>query len=108
MLFAPSRYEPCGLIQMYSLKYGTIPIVRDTGGLSDTIEEFDPAKGKGNGLMFGPYEVGGLIGAVERALALFRHKERWAILMNNAMAADFSWDRSARAYCNLYQKLVRS
>jgi len=108
MFLIPSRYEPCGLTQMYSLKYGTIPIVRDTGGLRDTIEEFDPAKGTGNGLMFGPYEVEDLIGAVERALALFHHKKRWAILMNNAMAADFSWDRSARAYRDLYQKLVRS
>lgn len=108
MFLVPSRYEPCGLTQMYSLRYGTVPIVRDTGGLSDTIEEFDQTKGTGNGLIFGPYEVGGLLDAAERALALFCHKEHWAILMNNAMAADFSWDRSARAYHDLYQRLLRS
>jgi starch synthase len=107
MFVMPSRYEPSGLTQIYSLRYGTIPIVRATGGLKDTIEELDPKTGKGNGFTFGPHEVGALLEAVDRALALLRRKEEWATLLNNAMTADFSWDRSALAYVVLYQKLVR-
>jgi starch synthase len=106
MLLLPSRYEPSGLTQIYALKYGTIPVVRATGGLKDTIEEFDSKTGKGNGFVFVPYEVQPLLDAVDRALAAFRNKKAWATLMQNAMAADFSWDRSARAYIELYKKLT--
>ena len=102
----PSRYEPGGLTQIYSLKYGTIPVVRATGGLKNTIEEFDPKTGTGNGFVFGPYEVRALLEAVDRALSLLSQKEEWATLIKNAMAADFSWERSARAYLDLYQKLM--
>jgi len=108
LFLMPSRYEPGGLAQLYSLRYGTIPIVRATGGLKDTIQEFNPKTGKGNGIVFGPYEVRDLLEAVDRALALFYRKEEWATLMKNVMTADFSWDRSARAYLDLYQKLVGS
>jgi len=108
MFLMPSRYEPGGLTQLYSLRYGTIPVVRATGGLRDTVEEFDPKTGRGNGFVFGAYEVLDLLGAVERALALFCRKEEWTTLMENAMSADFSWERSARAYLDLYQKLVGS
>ena len=108
MFLMPSRYEPGGLTQLYSLRYGTLPVVRTTGGLRDTVEEFDPKTGRGNGFVFGAYEVLDLLGAVERALALFCRKEEWTTLMKNAMAADFSWERSARAYLDLYQKLVGS
>jgi len=103
----PSRYEPGGLTQIYSLKYGTIPVVRATGGLKNTIEEFDPKTGTGNGFVFGPYEVRALLEVVDRALSLLSQKEEWATLMKNAMAADFSWERSAQAYLDLYQKLMR-
>jgi starch synthase len=106
MLLLPSRYEPSGLTQIYGLKYGTVPVVRATGGLKDTIEEFDPKTGKGNGFVFVPYEVQPLLDAVDRALAAFRDKKAWAALMQNAMAADFSWDRSAQTYLELYKKLV--
>jgi len=107
LFLMPSRYEPSGLTQLYSLKYGTIPVVRATGGLKDSIEEFDPKTGRENGVVFGPYEAGDLLEAVDRALALFCRKEVWATLMKNAMAADFSWDRSARAYLDLYRKIVQ-
>ena len=105
MFLMPSRYEPSGLTQLYSLKYGTIPVVRATGGLKDTIEEFDPATGKGNGFCFEPYEASAFLAAVNRALAVFRRKDRWQTLMNNAMAADYSWNRSARDYVSLYRSL---
>ncbi len=108
MLLMPSQYEPCGLTQIYGLKYGTIPVVRATGGLKDTVEEFDPKTGKGNGFVFDAYEVTDFLAAVERALDLFSQQRQWQALMKNAMTADFSWGQSARAYLNLYQKLVRS
>jgi len=107
LFLMPSRYEPCGLTQMYSLKYGTIPVVRATGGLKDTIQEFNAETGKGNGFVFVPYEVADFLAAVDRALRLFSRKRQWQTLVKNAMAADFSWDKSARVYLNLYQKLVR-
>ncbi len=108
MLLLPSRYEPSGLTQIYGLKYGTIPVVRATGGLKDTVEEFDPKTGKGNGFVFVPYEVQPLLDAVDRALEAFRDRKAWATLMQNAMAADFSWERSAQAYLELYKRLIVS
>lgn len=108
MFLMPSRYEPGGLTQIYSLKYGTVPIVRATGGLKDTIEEFDPRTGRGNGFVFVPYKAQALLEAVDRALALFRNKMEWTTLVKNAMAAKFSWERSARAYLELYQRLTGS
>jgi starch synthase len=106
LFLMPSQYEPGGLTQLYSLRYGTIPVVRAVGGLRDSVQEFDPITGAGNGLRFEEYEAQALLQALERALALFHQKEQWAALMRNAMAADFSWGRSARAYLELYRKLV--
>ncbi len=100
----PSRYEPCGLNQMYSLKYGTIPIVRATGGLDDTIEEFDPKKKVGNGFKFHDYTADALFDALERALAVYRKKELWSVLQKNAFACDFSWTKSAARYEELYRR----
>ena len=108
MFLMPSRYEPCGLTQMYSLKYGTIPIVRASGGLKDTIEEFDPRTEKGNGFVFGPYEVTDLLSAVAKALIIFSQKKKWKTLISNAMASDFSWTRSALVYRDLYRRLIGS
>ncbi|MGQ9672445.1 MAG: glycogen synthase GlgA [Candidatus Aminicenantales bacterium] len=102
----PSRYEPCGLTQMYSLRYGTVPVVRATGGLDDTIEEFDPEKLTGNGFKFHDYEESALLEALERAVGVFQDKEKWRVLMRNAMACDFSWEKSAAEYLRLYQKIV--
>jgi len=107
MFLMPSRYEPSGLNQLYSLKYGTIPIVRATGGLKDSVEEFDPSTGKGNGFVFDEYHDAALLAALDRALAVFRGKEPWRTLMRIAMTADYSWDRSAREYSNLYVNLVQ-
>jgi starch synthase len=107
LFLMPSRYEPAGLNQLYSLKYGTIPIVRATGGLKDSVADFDPATGQGTGFVFDDYTASALLAAVDRALALFRRPKKWAALMNNAMTADFSWNRSARQYLDLYRRLLR-
>ncbi len=105
LLIIPSRYEPCGLTQMYALKYGTIPLVRATGGLNDTIETFDEKTGKGNGFKFRPDDSKALLNEIKRAVRLFKNKKVWKRLMLNAMAADFSWDRSAKAYLDLYNAI---
>lgn len=106
MFLMPSRYEPCGLNQMYSLKYGTIPIVRATGGLDDTIREFDPQTEKGNGFKFAEYSSRALIEKVEKALAIYRNKNLWLKLMKNAMKEDFSWERSALQYEKIYYRAL--
>ncbi len=99
----PSLYEPCGLNQMFSLKYGTIPIVRAVGGLKDTVEDYDAENGSGTGFVFGPYEAPALLATLDRALQVFRQKKEWTALRRRAMSLDFSWDRSADAYSQLYQ-----
>jgi starch synthase len=101
----PSRYEPCGLNQMFSLKYGTIPIVRAIGGLKDTVEDYDAERGAGTGIVFSPYEPQALLRAIDRAVQVFRDKRAWTELRRRAMAKDFSWDRSARMYDELYREL---
>jgi starch synthase len=105
LFLMPSRYEPCGLNQMYSLRYGTVPVVRATGGLDDTVVEFDPATGAGTGFKFRGYTPGELTAAIDRALGIHRSPEHWRRLMVNAMAEDFSWERAARAYLDLYRRL---
>ncbi|KPJ48651.1 MAG: hypothetical protein AMJ41_04480 [candidate division Zixibacteria bacterium DG_27] len=108
MFLMPSRYEPCGLNQLYSLKYGTVPIVRKTGGLADSIEDYDPESGLGSGFVFEEYSPEALLGAVNRALEAYRNKERWEKLMRYGMSLDFSWEASAREYLKLYQRLKRN
>jgi starch synthase len=102
----PSRYEPCGLTQMYALKYGTVPIVRATGGLDDTIVPFDHKTGEGNGFKFSAYEPTAFLEAIRKAVELFRDPKAWQRLMANGMKEDFSWDRSARRYMELYRSLI--
>jgi starch synthase len=99
----PSRYEPCGLNQMYSLRYGTVPIVRRTGGLADTVHDWDPHTGAGNGFAFDAYTPAALATAVRRALAAFRHAGTMQRLRCTGMAADFSWRLSAQRYLDAYQ-----
>ena len=106
MFLMPSRYEPCGLNQMYSLAYGTIPVVRATGGLDDTIQAFDSATGRGNGFKFAEATADALLLAVNQGVALYRQREQWRRLMQNAMACDFSWNRSAKAYEALYEGIA--
>ena len=103
----PSKFEPCGLNQMYSLKYGTIPIVRATGGLDDTIEDFSPLRLTGNGIKFSDYSGAALLESIKRGIAVFHHKRAWRRLIQNAMACDFSWKKSASEYLGLYDKLPK-
>jgi starch synthase len=107
MFLMPSRYEPCGLNQLYSLKYGTIPIVRSTGGLADTIRNYNPRTGRGNGFSFKEYSSSKLLHAIDRALSLYWNRRRWKELMRNAMREDYSWDASAQQYLKLYKKAQR-
>ena len=106
LFLIPSRYEPCGLTQMYALKYGTVPLVRATGGLDDTIVQFDPKKREGNGFKFGPYNPAAFFAAIEKAVDLFLNAKIWKRLMANGMKADFSWDRSAQSYMELYRSVI--
>ncbi|MGE5304564.1 MAG: glycogen synthase GlgA [Alphaproteobacteria bacterium] len=101
----PSRYEPCGLNQMFSLKYGTIPVVRSVGGLKDTVEDYNGTKGGGTGFVFHDYHPHALGEAIDRALQAFKDKRAWTTLCRRAMSMNFSWERSAQAYSELYQSL---
>ena len=104
----PSRYEPCGLTQMYAMKYGTVPVVRATGGLDDSVEEFDAAAGTGNGFKFSEAAPEPLLEASARAIQAFGRRADWGTLVRNAMAADFSWGRSAETYLGLYEMIAAS
>jgi 1,4-alpha-glucan branching enzyme len=103
MFLMPSRYEPSGLNQLYSLKYGTIPIVRATGGLKDSVQEFDASGCSGTGFLFEPYESAAFLAAVDRALSAYRQQDQWSALMQNAMRADFSWTHSAGEYLRVFR-----
>jgi len=103
MFVMPSRYEPCGLNQIYSMKYGTVPVVRATGGLDDTVMPFDGIKG--TGFRFSSYSPQALLGCIERAIETFRDKGAWSKLQQNCMQQDFSWTQSAKRYAALYQSL---
>jgi starch synthase len=102
----PSRSEPCGLTQMYALRYGTVPVVRATGGLADTVEPFDAAAGKGTGFRFDDPDGTGLLWAVDQALGVYRRPGSWRRLVRNGMEKDFSWERSARDYVALYRRAI--
>ncbi len=106
MFLMPSLYEPCGLNQIYSLKYGTVPIVRATGGLDDTIKDFNPMNEDGNGFKFKDYSAHSLLEAIQRALQVYRERTVWEKLMIRGMSADYSWNQSARAYLKVYQDTI--
>jgi len=106
LFLMPSKYEPCGLNQMYSMRYGTIPVVRATGGLDDTVEDY-AGNGKGTGFKFEEFDPKELLKAIQRALKVFQQPEEWKKLMRNGMARDFSWEHSAKLYVNLYRELLR-
>jgi len=103
----PSRYEPCGLNQMYSLRYGTVPVVRRTGGLADTVENYDSGTGAGTGFTFDDYSSAALFEAIERALHVYSDERHWTALMRNGMACDFSWNVQGPEYEDLYRGLRR-
>jgi starch synthase len=104
----PSLYEPCGLNQMFSLKYGTIPLVRAVGGLKDTVEDYDDAEGTGTGFIFNEYHPQALLQAIDRSLRALQNRGAWTALCLRAMRMDFSWDRSADAYSAVYRALAPS
>ncbi len=106
LFLMPSRFEPCGLNQMYSLHYGTIPVVRSTGGLDDTIEAYEPASERGNGFKFGAYDAEALLATLQQALTLYRDRTAWERLMRRGMQMDFSWASPAQAYADLYAKAL--
>jgi len=107
LFLMPSKYEPCGLNQIYSLKYGTIPVVRATGGLDDTIVNYDPSKGTGNGFKFSRYDAKEFLNQIKVAISFFSQPKHWKQLLQNAMTADFSWQRSAETYLQLYQQTLK-
>src|SRR5690606_29967336 len=102
MFMMPSKFEPCGLNQMYSLRYGTVPIVRAVGGLEDTVENFDPVTGTGNGFKFGPYRADKFAESVYEAMFAYADKETWRRIQANGMKIDNSWENAARKYQWLY------
>ncbi len=106
LFLMPSKYEPCGLNQIYSLKYGTIPVVRATGGLEDTIQDYDSVKRHGNGFKFVRYRGQDFLDQIKRAIDFYHRPDHWRQLIHNAMEADFSWERSAAAYLQLYQRAI--
>ena len=101
----PSRYEPCGLNQMYSQAYGTIPLVRHTGGLADTVERWDPETRRGTGFVFYDATPQAVVGTLEHLLDVWRDSEAWAMLRDQAMAQDFSWESQAQRYVELYRRI---
>lgn len=108
MYLMPSRLEPCGLNQLYSLMYGTVPIVRKTGGLADTIVNYDPNTLSGTGFVFHKYDSNELLKVIKKAVKLFNKKDIWLKIVQNAMKQDFSWKSAASKYVKVYQKLVNT
>ena len=103
----PSRFEPCGLNQIYSMKYGTIPVVHATGGLDDTVEEWDPAEKTGTGFKFQHYDAQSFLDGIDSALAAFYDKSQWQKLIENGMAQNFSWEKPANDYIAAYEEAAR-
>ncbi|MDR2018146.1 MAG: glycogen synthase GlgA [Syntrophobacterales bacterium] len=108
MFLMPSRYEPCGLNQLYSLKYGTIPVVRGVGGLEDTIIDYTMEPDEGTGFKFYDYTKEAMFDALQRALKVYQDKAAWQTLVKRCMTADFSWERSAKEYLGLYERAIRT
>jgi starch synthase len=103
----PSLYEPCGLNQMYSMRYGTVPLVRATGGLDDTVEQFDAASGTGTGFKFGPYDASALLEKIREALYFYGRSDDWQKIQRNGMLVDNSWEAAAAKYAELYREVAR-
>jgi starch synthase len=106
IFLVPSKFEPCGLTQMEAMRYGAIPIVRKTGGLADTVEDFNPARDRGTGFVFEKYDSTALFGSIIRAIENYKHKKSWEKLVERAMKTDFSWESSAEKYFSLYRKAI--
>jgi starch synthase len=102
----PSLYEPCGLNQMYSMRYGTVPLVRATGGLDDTVEQFNPSTGTGTGFKFGPYDARALLEKIREALYFYGRPDDWQNIQRNGMLVDNSWEAAAKKYADLYRDVA--
>jgi starch synthase len=107
MFLMPSMYEPCGLNQMYSLAYGTLPIVRATGGLADTVEDLDDKPKTGTGFVFKPYDADAMLATISRAIAAYANKDVWVAAQKRGMVMDFTWNTSAQRYIELYKTLLK-
>ena len=106
LFLMPSLYEPCGLNQMYSMRYGTVPVVRATGGLDDTVQSFDAATGSGNGFKFGPYSAAAMLEKIREGLYFYNQPETWKQIQVNGMTTDHSWSAAARKYIELYEQIA--
>jgi starch synthase len=106
MFLMPSLFEPCGLGQLIAMRYGSVPVVRATGGLVDTVVDAGRSRQHGTGFRFGPAAPGALISAIDRALTAYAHGDRWLAIQQRGMAADFSWQASAQQYAALYQQAI--
>jgi starch synthase len=107
MFIMPSLYEPCGLNQMYSMRYGTVPVVRATGGLDDTVQQFDAGSGNGTGFKFEQYEAGALLDKIREALYFYGRPEMWSTIQRNGMRIDNSWSAAAKKYVQLYEEVIK-
>jgi starch synthase len=107
MFLMPSLYEPCGLNQMYSMRYGTVPVVRATGGLDDTVQQFNPSTREGNGFKFERYEAGALLDKIREALYFYGRPRDWATIQRNGMSIDNSWSAAAKKYLALYEEVLK-
>jgi starch synthase len=107
MFLMPSRFEPCGLNQMIAMRYGCVPIVRHVGGLADTVQEYDPLTGTGNGFAFENYSPWDFFAAIIRAITIYRFKDAWRTLQLHGMAADHSWHASATRYVEVYRNALK-
>jgi starch synthase len=105
MILIPSRYEPCGLAQMIGMRYGNIPVVRSTGGLKDSVRDYDECENS-TGFVFHDFDSQALTATLQRAIAVFEDSDSWKALQHRAMQQDFSWDRSAREYASLYRTIL--
>jgi len=106
LFLMPSRYEPCGLNQMYSLRYGTVPVVRRTGGLADSVEHYDPGSGRGTGIVFNDFDAPAFEWALNTALDLYAQPAHWTRMVSNGMRCDFSWQHQGAEYVELYRRLT--
>jgi starch synthase len=107
LFLMPSRFEPCGLNQMYSLRYGTLPLVRETGGLYDTVRNFDESTGSGTGFTFAEYSPQALLSTLRWALQTYENRPAWRRMQAAGMREDFSWGASAREYVKVYERAAR-
>jgi starch synthase len=106
LFLMPSRFEPCGLNQMYSLRYGTVPVVRTVGGLADTVHNFNPRTGEGTGFSFDDYSAQALLNTIRWALGIYQDRATWQRIQQEGMKQDFSWDASARQYVKVYERAI--